>query len=267
MRLLVGGALALGVGSILFQLRFMPHRAAPPPGPPAGRILHEMHPALRRLLLAEVFTRFCDNLAREFVVLYAVLVLGASLEAVGALMALQHLTALVTYLPIGRMTRAVGLQPFVGVSFVCFALFPLALALCPGPEWLPLVFVLNGLREIGEPARKAIITTHFPEQVRARGVGLYWGLRSLCVAPAGLAGAALWWFAGPKVLLFTAFVVGAVGAGVYYAWGQAAGRAEAAKTATGSLTAPPGPQYEQETSSALPPTPSPAPGGALPPPG
>jgi predicted MFS family arabinose efflux permease len=175
-----------------------------------------MHPTLRRLLLAEVFKRWCDWMVRDFVSLYLVLVRGVSVEAAGVLFAVQHLTALATYLPIGRLTSTVGLQPFIGVTFVFFALFPLALALVPGGDFFVLAFVINGLREVGEPARKALITSLLPEGVRARGVGLYWGLRSFAICPASLAGAAIWYARGPQVLLYAASAFGCVGAAVFY---------------------------------------------------
>jgi hypothetical protein len=215
-RLLVGAALVLGLLSLAVQLCFMPHRPAPPPGPPAWQLFRTLHPIVRCLLLAEVFKRWCDWLVREFAVLYLVLARGVTTGEVGVLIAVQHLTALLTYLPIGRLTRTVGLQPFVGLTFCFFALFPLALLLA-GPTWsLVLAYVVYGLREVGEPARKALITTLLPEAVRARGVGLYWGLRSFAICPASLAGAALWYAAGPRALLLTAFGLGCVGAGLYY---------------------------------------------------
>jgi MFS family permease len=143
-----------------------------------------------------------------------------SLGTAGLLFALQNVTALMTYLPIGRMTRTVGLQPFIGVSFICFALFPLVLALAPGGPWLVLPFVVYGLREIGEPARKAMITSLLPEEARARGVGLYWGIRSFAMCSASLVGAAVWYWSGPQVLLFGAFAMGCVGAAVFYLLGK-----------------------------------------------
>jgi hypothetical protein len=48
-------------------------------------------------------------------------------------------------------------------------------------------------------------------------VGLYWGLRSFALCPAPLAGAGLWYAAGPERLLHAAFLLGCAGAGVYYA--------------------------------------------------
>jgi MFS family permease len=208
----------------------MPHR--PPTdvagGPSSRAIVRGFDPALKRLLIAEVFTRWCDWMNREFVVLYVVLVRGATLREFGVLVAVQNLTALLTYLPVGRMTRTVGLQPFVGVTFVFFALFPLVLAVVPSsPLWLGLAFVVNGLREIGEPARKAMITTRMPEMVRARGVGLYWGIRSFAMCPAALAGSVLWIGFGPQVLLYAAFGLGCVGAVVFYVMVPRSGNARA----------------------------------------
>jgi hypothetical protein len=218
MRVLVSVSLVLGVVSLALQILYMPQRdSSQGPGPLVSgwTILRTMHPTLRRLLLAEVFTRWCDWLVREFVVLYVVLVRGVSLAEVGGLMALQHLTALLTYLPVGGLTRKTGLQPFVGATFVFFALFPLALAWVPD-GWMVVAFVIYGLREIGEPARKALITSTMDEEVRARGVGLYWGVRAFAICPAALAGAGIWYAFGPQALLYTAFGCGCVGAAVFY---------------------------------------------------
>jgi MFS family permease len=187
------------------------------------QILHNMDPTLRRLLTAEVFTRWCDWLVRDFVILYILAVHHVSLEIAGLLFAVQHFTALLTYLPIGRMTESVGLQPFIGLTFVFFALFPLVLLLAPVQGWvgwLFAAFIVYGLREVGEPARKALITSLMPEPVRARGVGLYWGLRSFAICSASLAGAALWGALGPQALLAAAFGLGVVGAAVYYLFCQ-----------------------------------------------
>jgi MFS family permease len=135
---------------------------------------------------------------------------------VGILFAVQHVTALVTYLPIGRMTAVVGLQPFIGLTFVFFALFPLALAVVPDGPGLVVAFVIYGLREIGEPARKALITSLFPAETRAEGIGLYWGVRSVAICWASIVGALVWYVLGPEHLMYLAFGFGVVGAAVFY---------------------------------------------------
>jgi predicted MFS family arabinose efflux permease len=223
-QILVGIALGLALVSLAIQIRWMPHHKPPPPGPAALQIVRQFPPQLRRLLLAEVFTRWCDWLVREFVVVYIVLIRGVSVAEAGVLFAVQNLTALLTYLPIGRMTETVGLQPFIGVTFIFFALFPLVLAVVPdGPWWLGVAFVVYGLREIGEPARKALITSLLPEPVRARGVGLYWGLRSFALCTASLVGAVVWQWFGPEKLLYLAFILGCAGAAIFYLLCRATG--------------------------------------------
>ena len=199
MRWLVAAALMLGLGSLAIQIRFMPHQAIPPPGPGARAIIRSFPPTLQRLLLA---------------------VRGVDPVFVGVLFAVQHVTALLTYLPIGRMTAVVGLQPFIGLTFVFFALFPLALAGLPGQGGLLLAFVVYGLREIGEPARKALITSLVPRAVRAEGVGLYWGLRSAAICWASLVGSVVWYALGPEPLLYLAFAFGCVGTAVFYVFAR-----------------------------------------------
>jgi MFS family permease len=221
MRWLVAAALLLGLVSLGVQIRWMPHRPPAPPGPGALAVLRGFDPRVRRLLLAEVFTRWCDWLVRELVVLYLLTVRHTDAVAIGLLFALQSVIALATYLPIGRMTAVVGLQPFVGLTFVFFALFPVALATAPDGYGLVLAFVVYGLREIGEPARKALITSWMPERVRAQGIGLYWGLRSAATCWASLVGALLWYWLGPEPLLYVAAGFGGVGAAVFYLSGRA----------------------------------------------
>jgi MFS family permease len=214
MHVLVGIALGLAGASLVIQLIGMPRSAVPTARPPLRAALR-FHPTLRRLLIAEVFTRWCDWLVREFVVIYLVVERGLGPAAIGLLFALQNLVALLTYLPIGQWTQTVGLQPFIGATFVFFALFPLVLVWCPS-EWLMAAFIVYGLREIGEPARKALITSLMPEESRAVGVGLYWGLRGFAICTAALAGALVWLAYGPETLFHLAFVMGCAGAAVFY---------------------------------------------------
>lgn len=212
---LVGIAFLLGLASVFVQLRFMPHR---PPHPSEGNtweVLRQFPPLLRRLLFAEVLTRWCDWLVRELVVIYLALERGLENHEIAALITLQHTVAMLTYLPIGRLTQAVGMQPFIGLTFVFFALFPLTLIAMPD-GWLWLAFVVYGLREIGEPARKATITTNMPPAVRARGVGLYWGIRAFAICSASLVGSAVWLWGGPERLFVSAFALGVLGIVVYY---------------------------------------------------
>src|ERR1019366_4749123 len=118
MHVLVAVALCLGLTSMAVQWRFMPHRPAPKQQGNTWRVLQQFPRDLRRLLLADILTRWCDWLVREFVVVYLAIERGLTDPQIAGLIALQHTVALLTYLPVGRMTQAVGLQPFIGLTFV-----------------------------------------------------------------------------------------------------------------------------------------------------
>jgi hypothetical protein len=77
-----------------------------------------------------------------------------------------------------------------------------------------LAFVVGGLRELGEPARKALIVDLASPRVRARSVGLYYLLRSLSVAPAAFVGGLLW-KVFPELPFLVAATVGAAGVVVF----------------------------------------------------
>ena len=108
------------------------------------------------------------------------------------------------------------------VTFCFFALLPLVLALYTlGPQqyvtaFLILVFVIAGLREIGEPARKGLITDLAGEERRGEAVGVYYLIRGFCVAAAPLLGALLW-RVSPTLTFSGAAMFGIAGV-IWYVW-------------------------------------------------
>ena len=76
---------------------------------------------------------------------------------------------------------------------------------------LAITFIVNGLRELGEPARKAMIASGFPPEVRARAVGLYWGLRSFAFFPAPIIAYVLWKHFGPDATFLIGGGIGLLG--------------------------------------------------------
>ena len=131
----------------------------------------------------------------------------AAARNAGYLLGIMGITALATYVPVAKwVDRSPSPRPFIGTTFLMFSLFPICLVLLPkfcAHAGLPvmaglvLAYVINGLREVGEPARKALIASGFPPEVRARAVGLYWGLRSFAFCPAPIVAALLWRRIGP----------------------------------------------------------------------
>jgi hypothetical protein len=79
---------------------------------------------------------------------------------------------------------------------------------------LIIAFVVGGLREIGEPARKAMILDFANDGARARSVGLYYLVRSLSITPAAVIGGLLWNLA-PQVPFTIAGIIGMVGTLVF----------------------------------------------------
>ena len=206
---------------------------AEPVHAPIREIMRTMPPELRRLLRAEILIRWGDWFARDFAVLYVVAMLTttwgwtdrAATEAAGWLLALMATTALVTYIPIAKwVDRSPSPRPFIGATFLFFSLFPICLVLLPraaASAGLPVMaalavtYVLNGLRELGEPARKALITTGFHPDVRARAVGIYWGVRSFAFFPAPIVAALLWSRIGPDATFLIGGAIGLVGTAIY----------------------------------------------------
>ena len=184
-------------------------------------VLRNIPPDLKRLLSAEILLRWGDWFVRDFAVLYVVGVLMRSNQEAGVLIALTSLTALLTYIPAGKIIdRAPSPKPYIGVTFFLFALFPINLVLLP--KLLPalgvpmmgalgIIFMLNGLRELGEPARKAMISGGFSSDIRARAIGLYWGLRSFAFCPAPLISYLLWRWLGPQATFLIGGIVGMLG--------------------------------------------------------
>ena len=92
--------------------------------------------------------------------------------------------------------------------------FFLTQALAARAVVMMLAFVVGGLREIGEPARKAMIVDFAHAEVRGRSVGLYYLVRSLSITPAAAIGGLLW-SVGPEVPFMVAGVIGLIGTLVF----------------------------------------------------
>ncbi|HZN96188.1 MAG TPA: MFS transporter [Gemmatimonadales bacterium] len=171
-------------------------------------------PPLRRLLLSDIFIRTCEGMVDVFLVLYALNVVGISAPEFGLLIAVQMTTSIVCYLPVARLADRVGRKPFVIATFLAFSLFPLAVISANSFAGLAAAFVVGGLREIGEPSRKALIVDLVSPEARARGVGLYYLVRSLAIAPAATVGGLLWQ-ASPTLPFLLASAMGLVGTAAF----------------------------------------------------
>lgn len=228
---IIGGAIIAGIGIIagvrigivitlvLAGISFFIVLAIKIPikiGEPANvrGIWRSFHSALKRLLISDIIIRTCEGMAEVFIVLYVTNIIGVSLAEFGILVAVQMITAILVYIPSAKLADRFGRKPFVIATFLCFALFPLGIMLSYNFTTLIFAFIIGGLREIGEPSRKAMIVDFAEPHLRARSVGLYYLVRSLSITPAAFIGGILWNFAPPTPFI-AATVIGIIGTIVF----------------------------------------------------
>src|SRR5262249_58729064 len=123
---------------------------------PAATMLARMPAALKRLLVAECLARFGDAMAAAFIVLYVTSALGYSAPAYGMLYALQQAVSLVMYLPSGRLADLTGRRSLIALTFLFFALFPLAVQWAHGFTTIIAAFVIGGVRGVGGPGGNGV---------------------------------------------------------------------------------------------------------------
>ena len=195
MRIGFAVSVVLSVG-MLFQLKQRLNRSSatsvPSPRPsPQGRG-GRLAPALKQLLIADCLVRLCEGLPDVFLVIWAIEVVKVSPAQFGLLTSVLMGTAIVSYLPAAALAEKAEKKPFVLATYVFFSLFPLAVVFSHSFPALLAAYVVGGLREIGEPARKALIVDLSDPAARGRAVGLYYAIRGFAVAGAAAIGGALW---------------------------------------------------------------------------
>ena len=172
------------------------------------------HSALKRLLISDVIIRTCEGMTGVITILYVTNVKHFTVKQYGSLIAIQMITSILVYIPAGKIADRIGRKPFVITTFLSFALFPAAIVFAANFPLIVLAFVVGGLREIGEPSRKAMIVDFAQENVRARSIGLYYLVRSLSITPAAAIGGLLWSIA-PEVPFIVAALIGLIGTLVF----------------------------------------------------
>ena len=182
------------------------------------RLWREMPVGLRNLLVSDILIRFCERIPDAFVVIWATRTIlhPVSELTFGWLSAIENITAVLVYVPVAYMADRFGKKPFVLITFAFFTCFPLALMHANSLVPLIAVFVLRGLKEFGEPTRKALIMDLAPEGRKAAMFGLYYLVRDVIVAFAAFGGALLW-RVSPELNLMVAFGFGILGT-LWFAW-------------------------------------------------
>ena len=191
-----------------------------PPAQDAGKstpihpltVLRGMRPELKNLLVSDILVRFCEQIPYAFVVVWAMKAITSPVSGTqfGILTSIEMATAMLVYIPVAYMADRTRKKPFVVLTFVFFTLFPLALVFCQSFVTLAAAFVLRGLKEFGEPTRKALIMDLAPEDQKALTFGAYYLARDIVVSVAAFGGAGLW-LISPQANFLTAFAFGVMG--------------------------------------------------------
>jgi MFS family permease len=167
-------------------------------------------PALRELLVSDILIRFCERIPYAFIILWAMNHGGLNAQQFGVLVAFEMVTAMICYIPVAHLADKYGRRPFVLVTFFFFTLFPVTLVWADSFGWLALAFVVRGLKEFGEPARKALIIGEAVPEMRARTYGAYYLIRDCVVTTGSFLGVWLWSIS-PRANFIGAAVCGALG--------------------------------------------------------
>jgi len=225
LRIAFGAAALLCLAGIALVLAFIPEDppGAPKEALPPLRLFQRFDPALRSLLLSDILIRFCEQIPYAFVVVWAVILHGITAVQFGVLTAIEMTTAALIYLPVARFADRGAKKPFVVITFIFFTAFPLVLLFSRSFPMLVVAFVLRGLKEFGEPTRKAMILALAPADARAATFGLYYLIRDVIVALAAFGGAWLWSMA-PIINLLAATAFGALGTIWFAVYGKEVAR-------------------------------------------
>ncbi len=213
-------AFLLAIVATVFQQKLIEDRSqqnsakenGPVPEKNPLKMLRYLNPSLRKLLISDILVRFCEQIPYAFVVVWSMKIIAEPVSAFqfGILTSIEMATAVLIYIPVAYLADKGIKKPFVVITFLFFTLFPLVLMFCQSFQWLVVAFILRGLKEFGEPTRKALIMDLAPENRKAGVFGLYYLIRDTVVSIAAFGGAFLWMIS-PSVNFLVAFFFGLAG--------------------------------------------------------
>jgi len=219
-RLAFGVALFLGFVALVLQQRLIEDVQGDGKAESSPlRMARFMSPDLRNLLISDILIRFCEQIPYAFAVIWAMKHVGISAPQFGLLTTIEIITAMLIYIPVAYLADKNTKKPFVVITFINFTLFPLVLFFARSFPLLIVAFILRGMKEFGEPTRKALIMDLAPEDKKAGMFGYYYLARDVIVSLAAFGGALLWDIA-PAVNFLTAFGFGVLGTLYFVVFGR-----------------------------------------------
>jgi len=220
-RVAFGAAFLMGFVALALLHRFMADdRGEQKSGEKSSKSFRDLFsPALKSLLASDILIRFAEQIPYAFVVIWAVENNHLTPLQFGILTTIEMITAMLVYIPVAWMADRYGKKPFVLMTFVFFTLFPLVLLFSHSFATFVAAFIIRGLKEFGEPTRKALIMDLAPEDAKARTFGAYYLIRDIIVSIAALSSAWLWNIA-PAANFLAAAACGALGTVLFAFFGR-----------------------------------------------
>ncbi len=218
-----GGALALALVALILQQKMVSSERVAYEKLKLLKIIGRFDPGLRNLLVSDILIRFCEQIPNSFVVLWVINVAGKKAFQFGWLTAIEMGTAMLLYVPVAYFSDKAERKPFVLATFGFFTIFPAILYFSTSTSMLILAFMVRGLKEFGEPTRKALIVDLADQRLQARTVGSYYFIRDTIVSAGAFLGGWLWRI-NPALNLWTAFAFGIIGTTYFALFGRSAAR-------------------------------------------
>jgi len=176
-------------------------------------------PELRNLLISDTIIRFCEQIPDMLVVMWVVELNHISELNFGWLSVVEMVAAVLCYIPVAYLADKTSKKPFVLMTFAFFTAFPLVLLFSHNMPMLVIAFIIRGLKEFGEPTRKALIMDLAPENKKAAVFGVYYLIRDTIVSLAAFGGVFLWAIK-PEINLLVAFGFGLAGTAFFAIFGR-----------------------------------------------
>lgn len=174
---------------------------------------------LKHLLVSDILIRYAEQIPYAFVVVWCLKNNSITAFQFGILTAIEMVTAMLVYIPVAYLADKSTKKPFVTITFINFTIFPLFLLFSHSFLIMIFAFIIRGLKEFGEPSRKALIMDLAPEDKKAGMFGLYYLVRDIIVSLAAFGGAFLW-RVSPAANLITATGFGVLGTIFFLIFGR-----------------------------------------------
>jgi MFS family permease len=181
--------------------------------------LKQMPKPLKTLLFSDILIRFAEQIPYAFVVVWIMQTNQQSAVSFSLLTMIEMAVAMIIYIPVAYLSEKISNKVIVSITFGFFTIFPLILLFSNGMPMLILAFVIRGLKEFGEPTRKALIVKLANEGSKATTFGTYYLLRDIVVSIASLFSASLW-LISPQANFLTASAFGLLGTLIFIAYGK-----------------------------------------------